>query len=106
MSRAPLSVQCRDELFYMSSVDARRARCPSCGAQPGNPCITATGKERGEPHAARWYASRKQLTELRGMLSEGVRHKAPKASRLRRPRIKSKQRPLLGGDRADKNNGV
>ena len=24
MSRAPLSVQCRDESFYMSSVDARR----------------------------------------------------------------------------------
>ena len=70
MGRAPLSVQCRDELFYMSSVDARRARCPSCGAQPGNPCLTATGNERGEPHAARWYASRKQLTELRGMLSE------------------------------------
>ena len=65
----PASLQCRDEVFYMTSVDARRARCPSCGAQPGNACVTATGNERGEPHAPRWHASRKQLLELRGTRS-------------------------------------
>jgi hypothetical protein len=83
MSRAPLSVQCRDEVFYMSSVDARRARCPSCGARPGDCCVTVTGNERAEPHASRWHASRKQLIELRCTLSDDARHNAHKVSRRR-----------------------
>jgi hypothetical protein len=83
MSRAPLSVQCRDEVFSMSRVDARRACCPSCGAQPGDSCVTVTGNERGEPHAPRWHASRKQLLELRCTLSKEARHNARRISRLR-----------------------
>lgn len=34
-----------------------RAECPSCGAQPGTPCLTVRGREVGqlsESHVARW----------------------------------------------------
>lgn len=70
MTRVPWSAKYRDELFYMSSVDARLAPCPSCGAQPEKFCVTATGKERAEAHASRWHASRKQLLEVRRSVSK------------------------------------
>jgi hypothetical protein len=67
MSRAPPSVQCRE----LHDERRRAARpLPIMWRSAGDACVTATGNERGEPHAPRWHASRKQLLELRGTLSK------------------------------------
>lgn len=62
--REPRSAR-HHEILAMTSVEARLAACPSCGAQPEAFCVTATGNQRPEAHAARWHASRKRILELR-----------------------------------------
>lgn len=36
----------------------RRDVCERCGARPGQPCRTRSGKARTDSHATRYYAAR------------------------------------------------
>jgi hypothetical protein len=47
---------------------AKTARCPTCRAQPGTPCIGKQGKVRNTVHASRVKAARDPQEEYRAYL--------------------------------------